>query len=204
MPQGQLVQPAPADGLTTRQRRQIPITAVFTGDGKGKSTAAFGMALRAWNAGIPLAVFQFVKSPQWKVGEETAFRELGALHDTTGRGAPVDWNKLGSGWSWIRHHQDDDPAAAAAADWAEITRRLADEEYGFYLLDEFTYVLERGWVDCEQVIDTLQQRPGQQHVVITGRRAPAELIAAADLVTSMEKIKHPMDVGRRGQKGIEW
>ena len=80
MPQGQLAQPAPADGLTTRQRRQIPITAVFTGDGKGKSTAAFGMALRAWNAGIPLAVFQFVKSPQWKVGEETAFRELGALH----------------------------------------------------------------------------------------------------------------------------
>lgn len=204
MPQGQLAQPAPTDGLATRQRRQLPTTVVFTGDGKGKSTAAFGMALRAWTAGIPLAVFQFVKSPQWKVGEESAFRELGALHDDTGRGAPVDWNKLGSGWSWIRQHQDDDPAAAAAAGWAEIARRLSAEEYGFYLLDEFTYVLERGWVDSAEVIDTLQQRPGKQHVVITGRRAPAELIATADLVTSMEKIKHPMDVGRRGQKGIEW
>lgn len=204
MPQGQLAQPAPTDGLTTRQRRQLPTTVVFTGDGKGKSTAAFGMALRAWTTGIPLAVFQFVKSPQWKVGEESAFRELGALHDDIGRGAPVDWNKLGSGWSWIRHHQDDDPAAAAAAGWAEIARRLSAEEYGFYLLDEFTYVLERGWVDSAEVIDTLQQRPGKQHVVITGRRAPAELIATADLVTSMEKIKHPMDVGRRGQKGIEW
>lgn len=65
-------------------------------------------------------------------------------------------------------------------------------------------MLERGWVDSAEAIDTLQQRPGKQHVVITGRRAPAELIATADLVTSMEKIKHPMDVGRRGQKGIEW
>jgi cob(I)alamin adenosyltransferase len=204
MPQGQPVA-VPNDGLTTKARRNAPLLAVHTGPGKGKSTAAFGMALRAWNQGFDVAVFQFVKSAKWKVGEEAAFRELGHLHEATGVGGPVEWHKMGSGWSWSRKHGDETDHAAAAADgWAEISRRLAEERHDFYVLDEFTYPLKWGWVDVSEVVATLTNRPGTQHVVITGRDAPPALLDAADLVTEMTKVKHPMDAGRKGQRGIEW
>lgn len=204
MPQGNPTG-VPNDGLTTRARRHTPVLAVHTGDGKGKSTAAFGMALRAWNAGMRVAVFQFVKSAKWKVGEESAFRELGHLHDSTGVGGAVEWHKMGSGWSWSRKPGSEvDHAAAAADGWAEIRSRLREQRHDFYVLDEFTYPLKWGWVDVGEVVDALRARPGQQHVVITGRDAPPLLIEAADLVTEMGKVKHPMDAGRKGQKGIEW
>jgi cob(I)alamin adenosyltransferase len=204
MPQGRPIA-VPDDGLTTRARRTAPVLAVHTGAGKGKSTAAFGMALRAWNAGLRVAVFQFVKSAKWKVGEESAFAELGRLHDEQGGGGAVEWNKMGAGWSWSRKSgAEDDHAAVAAEGWAEIARRLADQRHDFYVLDEFTYPLTWGWVDVDQVVDTLLARPGRQHVIITGRDAPQRLLDAADLVTEMTKIKHPMDVGRKGQRGIEW
>ena len=204
MPQGVPVS-IPDDGLTTRQRRSAPVLAVHTGAGKGKSTAAFGMALRAWNAGMSIAVFQFVKSAKWKVGEESAFVELGRLHAEHGSGGAVEWHKMGAGWSWSRKpSSEDDHAASAAEGWAEISRRLAAERHDFYVLDEFTYPLKWGWLDVDEVVDTLVGRPGRQHVVITGRDAPARLIDAADLVTEMAYVKHPMDAGRKGQRGIEW
>lgn len=204
MPQGRPIS-VPGDGLTTRQRRDRPVLAVHTGAGKGKSTAAFGMALRAWNAGLSVAVFQFVKSAKWKVGEESAFAELGRLHAEHGIGAPVQWHKMGAGWSWSRKPgSEDDHAAVAAEGWAEIARRLADEQHDFYVLDEFTYPLGWGWVDVDEVVEALRARPGRQHVVITGREAPPQLLDAADLVTEMTKIKHPMDAGRKGQRGVEW
>jgi cob(I)alamin adenosyltransferase len=204
MPQGRSLS-VPEDGLTTRSRRNAPVLAVHTGAGKGKSTAAFGMALRAWNSGLNVAIFQFVKSAKWKVGEEAAFRALGRLHDEQGLGGPVEWHKMGAGWSWSRKiGSDDDHAAAAADGWAEIARRLAEQRHDFYVLDEFTYPLKWGWVDVDAVVNTLLARPGRQHVVITGRDAPQRLVDAADLVTEMTKVKHPMDAGRKGQKGIEW
>ena len=204
MPQGQPLT-VPNDGLTTKARRNAPILAVHTGPGKGKSTAAFGMALRAWNQGFDVAVFQFVKSAKWKVGEEAAFQALGRLHDEQGVGGAVQWHKMGSGWSWTRRQgSDDDHAAAAVEGWAEISRRLAAEQHDFYVLDEFTYPLKWGWLDVDEVVTTLTSRPGTQHVVITGRDAPPQLLAAADLVTEMTKVKHPMDAGRKGQRGIEW
>jgi cob(I)alamin adenosyltransferase len=207
MPQGRPLA-VPEDGLTTRARRNLPVLAVHTGAGKGKSTAAFGMALRAWNSGLSVAVFQFVKSDKWKVGEEAAFRQLGRLHEEHGLGGPVEWHKMGTGWSWIRKSRktgsDDDHAAAAADGWAEIARRLAAGRHDFYVLDEFTYPLKWGWVDVDEVVQTLLARPGSQHVVITGRDAPSRLVDVADLVTEMTKVKHPMDLGRKGQKGIEW
>ncbi len=101
MPQGKVTE-VPQDGLSTRQRRAQPLLAVHTGDGKGKSTAAFGLALRAWSAGWPIGVFQFTKSPKWKVGEEAALRALGEVHRATGQGGPVTWHKMGEGWSWLR------------------------------------------------------------------------------------------------------
>lgn len=195
----------PQDGLTTRQRRNRPLLIVHTGQMKGKSTAAFGMALRAWNAGWSIGVFQFVKSARWKVGEEAAFRALDDVYRRTGAGGPVEWHKMGEGWSWARKKGTaDDHAAAAVEGWAEIARRLAEQVHDFYVLDEFTYPLNWGWVDVGDVVSTLADRSGAQHVVITGRDAPAALLDAADLVVEMTKIKHPMDAGQKGQRGIEW
>lgn len=197
----------PDDGLTTRQRRDRPILAVHTGDGKGKSSAAFGMALRAWNAGLSVAVFQFVKSGKWKAGEENALARLGELHqDEPGTGGPVEWHAMGTGWSWSRatHGTEREPEADAQEGWAEVSRRLAAQQHDFYVLDEFTYPMRWGWVDTDEVVKTLRSRPGKQHVVITGRGAPASLVDAADLVTEMTKIKHPFDAGQMGQRGIEW
>lgn len=204
MPQGQPTA-IPDDGLTTRQRRLRPVVIVHTGDGKGKSTAAFGLALRAWNQGWRIGVFQFVKSAKWRIGEQTVLERLNQVHEQTGEGGPVEWHKMGSGWSWRRKHGDaEDHATAAAEGWSEVKRRLADETHDLLILDEFTYPMTWGWVDTSDVIRTLAERPGRQHVIITGRNAAPELIEAADLVTHMTKVKHPMDDGQKGQKGIEW
>ena len=204
MPQGQPLV-VPDDGLTTRQRRNRPLLMVHTGDGKGKSTAAFGLAIRAWNQGWNIGVFQFVKSAKWRIGEQAVLERLGALHDETGEGGPVEWHKMGAGWSWARKTGDaDDHAAEAAEGWAEIKRRLAAETHELLVLDEFTYPIQWGWVDVDDVVETLTQRKGRQHVVVTGRRADPRLVEAADLVTEMTKVKHPMDAGQKGQRGIEW
>jgi cob(I)alamin adenosyltransferase len=198
MPQGQ-PDAVPDDGLTTRQRRGRPLVVVHTGPGKGKSTAAFGLALRAWNQGWPIAVYQFVKSAKWRVGEENALTTLGA----SGSGGTVSWHKMGEGWSWIQRNTDDH-AERAAEGWAQIRRDLAAQAYRLYVLDEFTYPIKWGWVNVDDVIAVLAGRPGNQHVVITGRDAHPRLVAFADLVTEMTKVKHPMDAGQKGQKGIEW
>ncbi len=181
MPQGKPLV-VPDDGLTTRQRRQRALLVVHTGDMKGKSTAAFGLALRAWNQGWPMVVYQFVKSAKWKTGEESAFRALGQAHQQTGQGGPVTWHKMGEGWSWIRKRTGDaDHAADAREGWEQVKRDLAAQAYRFYVLDEFTYPMR-----C------------------TGRGADPAVVAAADLVVEMTKIKHPMDAGQKGQGGIEW
>lgn len=195
----------PDDGLTTRERRNRPLLMVHTGPGKGKSTAAFGLALRAWNQGWRIGVFQFVKSAKWRIGEQTVLERLGRLHEETGEGGPVEWHKMGNGWSWSRKQGGaEDHAAEAAEGWAEIKRRLVAETHDLYVLDEFTYPMKWGWVDVEEVVATLRERPGRQFVVITGRDADPRLVDAADLVTEMAKVKHPMDVGQKGQRGIEW
>ena len=204
MPQGKPLA-VPDDGLTTRQRRNRPLVMVHTGDGKGKSTAAFGVGLRGWNQGWRIGVFQFVKSAKWRIGEQTVLERLGRLHQETGEGGPVEWHKMGSGWSWTRKQGDaEDHATAAVEGWQEIKRRLAAETHDLLVLDEFTYPMTWGWVDVDDVVETLRSRPGFQHVVITGRNADPRLTAAADLVTEMTKVKHPMDAGQKGQKGIEW
>jgi cob(I)alamin adenosyltransferase len=204
MPQGK-PESVPDDGLTTRERRNRPLLIVHTGEMKGKSTAAFGLALRGWNQGWSIGVFQFVKSARWKVGEEAALLALGEVHERTGQGGPVEWHKMGAGWSWSRKQGTEiDHDEAAREGWREIARRLAEQRHTLYVLDEFTYPMKWGWVEVSEVVSTLADRPGRQHVVITGRDAAPELVAAADLVTEMTKIKHPMDSGAKGQKGIEW
>ena len=130
MPQG-VPETVPDDGLTTRQRRARPLLIVHTGAMKGKSTAAFGLALRGWNQGWDIGVYQFVKSAKWRVGEEAAFRALGRLHEETGEGGAVSWQKMGEGWSWIQRGDPDDHAASAREGWAQIKRDLrAERDHG--------------------------------------------------------------------------
>ncbi|WP_322920382.1 cob(I)yrinic acid a,c-diamide adenosyltransferase [Nocardioides renjunii] len=204
MPQG-VPTTVPDDGLTTRERRNRPLIVVHTGPGKGKSTAAFGLAMRGWNQGFSIGVFQFVKSAKWRIGEQTVLERLGELHEETGEGGPVAWHKMGSGWSWSRKAgTEEDHAADAAEGWQEIKRALAEERHDLYVLDEFTYPMKWGWVDVDDVVATLVERPGRQHVVITGRHADPRLVEAANLVTEMGQVKHPMEVGQKGQRGIEW
>jgi cob(I)alamin adenosyltransferase len=204
MPEGKPDQ-LPADGLTTRQRRNQPLVVIHTGDGKGKSTAAFGLALRGWNQGWSIGVFQFVKSAKWRIGEQSALETLGEVHEQTGAGGPVEWHKMGAGWSWSRKTgTEEDHADAAREGWQEIKRRLAAQVHQLYVLDEFSYPITWGWIDVEDVATTLDTRPGHQHVIITGRNVAPRLLEVASLVTEMTKIKHPFDSGQKGQRGIEW
>jgi cob(I)alamin adenosyltransferase len=176
-----------------RKPRDRPLLIVLTGEGKGKSTSAFGMLLRSWARGYRCGVFQFVKSGKWKVGEAKAARELGG----------IDWEKMGDGWTWISRDLDES-AERAREGWAEVKRRIAAEQYEFLLLDELTYPIKYGWIDETDVVATLRDRPGFQHVIVTGRYASPALIEAADLVSEVTKVKHPMDQGIRAQQGIEW
>ncbi len=177
-----------------RKPRDRPLLLVVTGEGKGKSTSAFGMLLRSWARGYRCGVFQFVKSGKWKVGEHKAAMELGG----------IDWEKMGDGWTWISRDLEES-ADRAREGWEEVKRRVADERYEFLLLDELTYPMQFGWIDTAEVVETLKARPGFQHVVITGRGAPAELIEAADLVSEIVPVKHPFaEQGIRAQQGIEW
>ena len=176
-----------------RKPRDRPLLIVVTGHGKGKSTSAFGMLLRSWARGHRCGVFQFVKSGKWKVGEHKAAMALGG----------IDWEKMGDGWTWISRDLEES-AERAREGWAEVRRRIEAERYEFLLLDELTYAFTYGWIPVEEVVDVLQARPGFQHVVITGRDAPPELVEAADLVSEVVKVKHPMDAGIRAQQGIEW
>jgi cob(I)alamin adenosyltransferase len=176
-----------------RKPRDRPLMIVVTGHGKGKSTASFGMLLRSWARGYRCGVFQFVKSGKWKVGEQKAAIELGG----------IDWEKMGDGWSWISRDLDES-AELARLGWEHVKDCIAQERYEFLLLDELTYPIKYGWIDGDDVVATLRDRPGFQHVVVTGRDAPPGLVAAADLVSEVVKVKHPMDHGVRAQQGIEW
>ena len=195
----------PDDGLTSRGRRLRPVLVVNTGEGKGKTTAAMGLALRAWHQGWSIGVFQFVKSGQWLSGERAALEALGAEHRRSGAGGEVEWVATGAGRRWVRRPDaDPEPSVAARAAWDEVTDRLAAERHTLYVLDEFTYPLAWGWLDVAEVVATLRDRPGTQHVVITGRGAPPELVRIATTVTHMTKVRHPFDSGQKGQAGIEW
>jgi cob(I)alamin adenosyltransferase len=176
-----------------RKPRDRPLVIVLTGTGKGKSTSAFGMLMRSWARGYRCGVFQFVKSGKWKVGEAKAATALGG----------IDWEKMGDGWSWLSRDLEES-ADLAREGWAGVKRAIAEQRYEFLLLDEITYPINWGWIDVGDVVATVRDRPGFQHVLITGRDAAPELTELADLVSEVVKVKHPMDDGIRAQQGIEW
>lgn len=185
---------------TTAELRRRPIVMVHTGEGKGKTTAAMGVALRTWAQGESVGVFQFVKSGKWRTGEHRALTTLAEAG-----GGAVEWEILGQGWSWIRTQFSEEQRAEAAAEgWRHVAQGIREERHRLWVLDEFTYPMTWGWVDPAEVADVLRTRPGRQHVIITGRNCPDEIVEVADLVTEMTKVKHPFDQGQRGQAGIEW
>ena len=130
-----------------RKRRDHPLVIVITGHGKGKSSSAFGMLMRSWARDYRCGVFQFVKSGKWKVGEEKAARALGG----------IDWEKMGDGWTWLSKDLEE-TADLAREGWAEVKRAIAEERYEFLLLDELTYPVSWGWIDADDVVQTLRDR----------------------------------------------
>ena len=191
MPQGR-VESVPDDGLTTRQRRRQAVLAVHTGHGKGKSTAAFGTAMRAVARGWKVCVIQFLKSGRWRTGEEELGRRLG-----------VEWNPLGDGFTWDSEDLEATEAKAAAA-WAAARRVLASGDYQLVVLDEVTYPMKWSWIDTAEVVSAIRDRPPQVNVVATGRDAPAELVEVADTVTEMRKVRHAYDSGVVARRGIDY
>jgi cob(I)alamin adenosyltransferase len=175
------------DGL----RRADSLLLVNTGDGKGKSTAAFGVMLRALARGWDVAVAQFVKSGDWKVGEEAIGRRLG-----------VDWYALGDGFTWDSDDLDHDRALARQG-WATAADLVTTGAHQLVVLDELTYLMTWGWVDTTEVIDCLVARPSHVNVVVTGRDAPAALVDIADTVTEMRNVKHAYDRGIAAKRGID-
>jgi cob(I)alamin adenosyltransferase len=164
---------------------------VNTGDGKGKSTAAFGLALRAHGRGKTVKVYQFMKVPSARFGEHRVFEQLGV---------PIEG--LGDGFSW--KSKDLEHSAQLARDgWARAAATITAGEHFLVVLDEITYPLRYGWLDLQSVLDVLRLRPRHVNVVLTGRGAPAELVALADTVTEMTVVKHHYDAGVPAQRGIE-
>jgi cob(I)alamin adenosyltransferase len=176
------------DGL----ERARSLLLVNTGDGKGKSSAAFGVMLRSVAMGWPVVVLQFVKSGEWKVGEEKIGRQLG-----------VEWHSLGEGFTWDSTNLDHDKAVAQRA-WDTAAALITAGQHRLVVLDELTYLCTWGWIKTADVVDVLRNRPDDVNVIITGRDCPAEIIEIADTVTEMRKIKHAYDKGITAKKGIEY
>jgi cob(I)alamin adenosyltransferase len=165
---------------------------VNTGAGKGKSSAAFGVMGRAWARGWSVCVVQFVKSEKWRVGERKLADHLG-----------IEWHTLGDGFTWESTDMDETVARGRHA-WAVAEEKLASGDYDLVILDEVTYTVKYGWVDVANVVRALEQRAPRTSVVVTGRYAPDEVVAIADTVTEMVKVKHAMDAGIGARKGIEY
>jgi cob(I)alamin adenosyltransferase len=172
--------------------RQRSVIVLNTGDGKGKSTAAFGVLMRGIARGWRVAVVQFLKSGEWKVGEEQVGRQLGA-----------DWWSIGEGFTWDSDDLTEDQAVAQDA-WRHARSVIAAGEHRLVILDEITYPMTWGWIPTDEVVAALRDRPEDVNIVVTGRDAPQPLVDVADTVTEMRKIKHAYDRGVLAKKGVDY
>jgi len=183
---------APGTTPKTPSDRVRSLVLVNTGDGKGKSSAAFGVMGRAWARGWRIGVVQFVKGGKWKVGERKLADHLG-----------VEWHTLGDGFTWESTDLDDTVAKGRHA-WDVARAKLTSGDYDLLILDELTYAVTFGWIDIADVVAAISERAPHTNVVITGRDAAPELIDVADTVTEMRNIKHAYDRGIMARKGIEY
>ncbi|MBK7354901.1 cob(I)yrinic acid a,c-diamide adenosyltransferase [Propionivibrio sp.] len=173
------------------------VLVINTGNGKGKSSSAFGVVARALGHDMKVAVIQFVKGRS-DTGEEGFYRRM-----ADSMPGSVRWHVTGEGFTWETQDSSRDAAAARAA-WDLACAYLADSEINLVVLDEFTYALKYGWLDVAPVLAALAGRPPMQHVIITGRAAPDALIEAADTVTEMTLVKHAFKAGVKAMPGLEW
>ena len=168
------------------------IVLVNTGHGKGKSSAAFGVMGRAWARGWRVVVVQFIKSDKWKAGERKLGEHLG-----------IEWHTLGDGFTWESTDLDETAAKGRHA-WQVAAERLASGDYDLVILDEVTYAVKYGWVPEADVVAALRGRAERTNVIVTGRYAPPEVVAIADTVSEVTKVKHAFDEGHKARKGIEY
>ncbi|HTL48417.1 MAG TPA: cob(I)yrinic acid a,c-diamide adenosyltransferase [Verrucomicrobiae bacterium] len=166
---------------------------VHTGNGKGKSTAAFGTALRALGHGMNVAVVQFIKG-NWKTGEAGAAKKFGSA---------FRFYAMGEGFTWNTKDYGRDVLAAARA-WEKCKELLHDKRHGLVIFDEINYALKYNFLDLGAVLRELKRKPPLKHVILTGNGAPKKLIQAADLVTEMKAVKHPFDKGILAKAGIDY
>ena len=185
-------QPLEQNPVPEGMQRAESLVVVNTGDGKGKSSAAFGVMLRGLAMGWRVAVVQFIKSGDWKVGEEKMGRQLG-----------VEWFAEGEGFTWDSDNIDQDKAVANKG-WQQAKALINSGNHPLIVLDELTYLMNWGWIDSDDVIDTIKNRPAATSLVITGRDASEELQAVADTVTEMRKVRHAFDTGIVAKKGIDY
>jgi cob(I)alamin adenosyltransferase len=173
-------------------KKRHALVVLYTGHGKGKTTAALGMLLRAWGRGLKVCMLSFIKSETSNYGEERAARKLG-----------IELIPLGAGFTWLSKDLEHDKALAQRC-WALCKEKIASGEYDIVVLDEITYPLTYGWLDLDDVLETLRNRPAGLHVVMTGRDAPEPLVEFADLVTEMREVKHPFQKGIKAQPGVDF
>ncbi|MCH8498797.1 MAG: cob(I)yrinic acid a,c-diamide adenosyltransferase [Marinobacter sp.] len=175
-----------------RAQQEQGVLLVLTGPGKGKSSSGFGMVARALGHGMKVGIVQFIKGA-FSTGEDAFFRTL----------PNVDYHVMGEGYTWDTQDRERDVACANAA-WEIAAAMLKDPSYDLILLDELNIALRYEYLDLDRVLDDLQARPEMQHVVVTGRYAPQQLLDLADTVTEMKVVKHAFkDQGVKAQKGIE-
>lgn len=165
---------------------------VLTGNGKGKSSSAFGMLARSVGHGLRCGVVQFIKG-LWECGEQVLFED----------NPLVEFHVMKTGFTWETQDRDKDIAAAEKT-WAKAAALLKDEAVDVVILDELTYMLTYGYLEKEKVLDALKNRPARQHVVVTGRNASKELIELADTVSEVADTKHAFNAGVKVQKGIDY
>lgn len=185
-------QTPPTEAPNKATERAASLVLINTGDGKGKSTAAFGTAIRAVARGWRVAVIQFLKSGDWSVGEEKMGREIG-----------IDWWALGDGFTWDSDDMEESEAIAREA-WNHAQSIINSGKYDVVVLDEVTYPLNWGWIDLEDAVDVIKRRPEKVNLILTGRDASEALINVADTVTDMKKVKHAFDAGILARRGIDY
>lgn len=179
------------DAAIARADREQGLLLILTGNGKGKSSSAFGMMARALGHGMRVGVAQFIKGRS-DTGEEAFFRKQ----------PEVVWHVLGEGFTWDTQNLERDTETARRG-WSVVQTMLSDPAFDLIILDELTYPIKFGWLDLDTVLNDLRNRPAMQHVVITGRGAPEALCEAADTVTEMTDVKHAYRAGVQAQKGID-
>ena len=185
-------EPLTEDPRPDELRSASSLVVLNTGNGKGKSSSAFGMMVRGLAVDWNVAVCQFIKSGDWRVGEEKMGRKLG-----------VEWHSFGDGFTWDSENLDHDRNIAREG-WAQASAVISAGDHQLVILDELTYLCAWGWIDTDEVVATISQRPEHVNIVITGRDAPQALIDIADTVTEMTEIKHAYAQGIRAKRGIDY